>query len=197
MNPGEFKDKLSVLGLKQTGNTYAWESTSGLWAKAEQLNGNNLFSKVGLGAKSIKFTIRKKSDLTLHNAFGWQGKHCFLTDIIEKDRMYYEVAAALIEPRTCSVERTGEPVLNELNRPIYSEDTTVTFPGCLTEKYLGHTQGEPMATNETRHVLVTPKLIILVVGELVTINNTSYTVIIPHLLDEYKNEYEIMVKEDT
>jgi hypothetical protein len=196
INPGELKERITVLEFIKNGNAYTWGQISLICAKTEQLSGSNLFSQIGIGAKSYKFIIRKKNNLTLHNAFGWKGKHCFLTDIIEIDRMYYEVAAALIEPRTCSIERTGEPVLNELNRPFYSEDTTVTFPGCLTEKYLGHTQGKPMAFTETKLVLVTPKVIELTVGELVTIGNTAYEVLIPHILDDYKNEYEIMAKED-
>jgi hypothetical protein len=196
MNPGERKDKISILTLKQTENTYSWDVLSNPWAKAERLSGNNLFSKVGIGAKSVKFTIRENKILTLHNAFRWQGKHCFLTDIVGVGRMYYEVTAALIEPHICTVERIGEPILNELNRPVYNESKTISFPGCLTEKYLGHTQGEPMAITEMRLVVVTPKVIELSVGEIVTINNTPYTVIIPHTLDEYKNEYEIMARSD-
>lgn len=196
MNPGELNERMPILELRKTENTYAWETSSKIWAKVEQLTGSNLFSKVGLGAKSIKFTIRKKSDLTLHNAFSWKGKHCFLTDIKEIDHAYYEVSAALIEPRICNIERNLKPKRNELNRPIYDGPTTISFPGCLTEKYMGHTQNEPMATKEMRYVLVTPKIIELECGELVTIDDIAYNVLIAHTLDEYKNEYEIIVKED-
>ena len=196
MNPGELREKISILKLNQNDNSYTWEQSSTLWTKVERLNSNNLFSRVGIGAKSIKFIIRRKSDLSLHDAFKWNGKHCFLTDIVDINPMYYEVTVALIEPRLCAVKRTGKPVLNELNRPVYSDDVTLTFPACLTEKYIGFTQGEPMGVKETRYVMVTPKSIKLQVGELVTIDETDYTVIIPHVLDEFKNEYEIIVKED-
>ncbi len=196
MNIGELSDRISILNLNQDADTYSWETATGIWAKVERMDGNNLFSRVGLGTKSIKLTIRKNSSLTLHNAFRWQEKHLFLTDIIDIDRMYYEVSAALIEPKLCSVEREGEPKRNELNRPVYEGKKTIIFPGCLTEKYLGHSQGEPMATIETRYVLVTPKVIELNINELVTIGNATYTVLTPHTLDEYKNEYEIMFKGD-
>jgi hypothetical protein len=53
-----------------------------------------------------------------------------------------------------------------------------------------------MAVNETRYVLVTPKIISLNTGELVTIGDATYAVEIPHTLDEYKNEYEISVRSD-
>jgi len=195
-NPGELNEKISLLTLNQNGNTYAWEASSNIWAKAEQLNSTNLFSRVGLGAKSIKFIIRKNKNLTLHNAFLWRGRHCFLTDIKEFDRAYYEVTTALVEPVACTVMRAGEPKLNELNRPVYGNLIQVTFPGCLTEKYMGHVQNEPMATREIRYVLVTPKPIKVNCGELITINNLTYHVLIAHELDEYKNEYEIMYEGD-
>jgi hypothetical protein len=196
MNIGEFKDKVSVLSLKQTGNNYAWEQLSDVWSKTERLISNNLFSKAGINARSIRFTIRKKSNLTLHNAFIWRDMHCFLTDMVCIDGMYYEVTAVLIEPWICTVERTGRATLDELNRPAYGNIVMLTFPGCLIEKYLGYTQGEPMASTEARYMLITPKVIDLVAGEIVKINDKAYTVIVPHTIDDYKNEYEIIVKED-
>lgn len=192
MNPGELNEKIYVLKIKKIEEAYSWEQVSSLHSKTERLTGNNLFSRVGLGAKSIKFTIRKKSDLTLHDAFCWNGKHCFLTDIVNIDRMYYEVTAALIEPTLCSVERTSEPILDAYNRPIYDEIShTIRFPACMTEKYIRQTQEQPMTTIESCYVLVTPKEIELLTGEIVIINDAKYEVIVSHTLDEYKNEYEI------
>lgn len=192
INPGEFNNKISVLKLKQSDNVFSWEQVSNLFAKVEQSSSNNLFSRVGIGAKSIKFTIRRKRDLTLHDAFCWRGKHCFLTDIVDIDRMYYEVTAALIEPTLCSVERTSEPILDAYNRPIYDENShTIRFPACMTEKYIRQTQEQPMTTIESCYVLVTPKAIVLFTGEIVIINDAKYEVIVSHTLDEYKNEYEI------
>lgn len=195
-NPGKFNEKIDFMEFVKNENTFIWESKSTLWAKVEQLKGNNIFSQVGIGVKSIKFTIRKKSGLTLHNAFKWNKKHCFVTDIIDIDRMYYEVTAALIEPKICSVKRDGEQKLDELNRPVYVSSVIITFPGCLTEKYIGYNQEKPMAVTETKYVLVVPKAIELNPGETVTVADTQYEVTIPHILDEYKNEYEITVKED-
>ena len=195
MDANELRDEISLLILNKNGNTYTWDKISRIHAKTERLNGSNLFSQVGIGAKSVKFTIRKM-DITLHNAFLWKEKHCFLTDIIEVNRMYYEVSAALIEPKICSIERTGQPTLNSLNRPVYGEKETIIFPGCLTEKYLKNAQEKPMSTIQTTYVLVISKAITLELGEIVTIENISYTVKIPHILDDYKNEYEIIALEE-
>ena len=192
----DLKNKIDVLAITDTGNVYEWAAIAQIWAKVEHLNSNNIFTSTGIGAKSIKFTIRKR-ELTLNNAFRWQGKHCFLTNIIETDdRMYYEVTAAIIEPKTCIAEQTGEPTLNELNRPVYGNPTTLTFPGILIEKNLGHMQEKPMATIEIRYFLVTPKGIELDIGDLVVINNVTYNAELLHALDEYKNQYEIAVRSD-
>jgi len=194
MKAGELQDEISILELKCSGGEYSWEVAEAAFAKAERLKGNNIFSSVGLGARSVKFTIRQ-CPLSLHNAIEWNGRHCFLTDIISIDREYYEITAALIEPRTCTVSRKTFD-RDTLNRLVLSEESTLTFPAVLTEKYLGHTQGEPMATVEIRYVLVTPKVIALRPGEIVAVDSQPFNVLLAHTLDEYKNEYEITRKED-
>lgn len=196
MNPGELKEKISILSLNQADTTFSWEITSDSWGKVEQLRGSNRFSEAGLDVKSIRFTLRKRDDLTLHKAFSWRGKHCLLLDIREEGNMYQKVYAALIEPLPCGVIQRGEPRLDELNRPVYDNGTQITFPGYLTEKSLEFTQANPMSYRESKYVLITPKAIVLKSGDLVTVNGITYKVIIPHALNEYKNEYEIMVKED-
>lgn len=195
MNPGLLKERIEILRLDSTENNFSWAVEAIVWAKVEQQKTKNIFSNVGLGAKSLKMIIRKR-DITLHNAIKWRGKHCFLTDITDLGNGFYEIMAALIEPHTCTVERTDAHSLNELNRPVYSEPVMITFPGYLTEKYIRTIQDEPMSMVESQYVLVTPKSVNLQEGELVTINNVTYEVLVAHILDEYKNEYEILVRRD-
>ena len=167
-----------------------------MWAKAEPQTGKNLFSAVGIGTKSVKFTIWKQ-DLTLHNAFRWRGKHCFLTDITEVDCLFYEVTAALIEPKTCTVKRIPQQEKDALNRPKKSEPQVImAFPGCLTEKYMGFSKLNPQVQTDAQYVLVTPKEIGLKIADLVTVGDTTYNVQIAHELDEFKNEYEIAVNKE-
>lgn len=191
---GQCKDLISVLRLEQSGESWEWREAARTWAKAERQTKTNLFSRVGLGQKSIRFTMRKRS-LFLHDAIRWQGKHCFLTEIKEIDRMYWEVTAALIEPVTCLVTDTRQ-TLDKFNRPVLQEEKELSFPGFLTEKYLGFAQKEVSGETETTYVLVTPKAITLKPGDLVQIGEVFYSVKIVHNLDEYKNEYEIHRKED-
>ncbi len=196
MNAGKLKEKISILTLNQNEDTYVWTPTISLWAKVEQLRRGNLFSKVGVGVKTIKFTIRDIGNLTLHNAISWQGKHCFIIDINTIDSRYYEVIAALIDPKTCRVERTGNPKFDDLNRPYYEETSTIIFPGCLIPKKQDYIQGKPMAVSEIRYLLITHKAIELRAGDLVTIENATFTVATSQTLNEYSNEYEIIAKGD-
>ncbi len=196
INPGEFNKKISILKINKILNNYTWDEIKDTWAKVEPISGMNLFSKIGIGVKSIKFTVRKRDGLTLHNAFRWHEKHYFLTDITDIENKYYEVTAALIEPKICIINRVGEPTKNDLNRPVYGDAVSISFPGCIIEKYIGYTQNNPMATSEIRYVVVTPKVIVLDIGELITIDELTYNVLICHTLDEFKNEYEVISEGD-
>ena len=192
---GQIKEPATILHLSQQGDTCGWQEAGHIWVKAEPQSKTNLFSKVGLGQKSIRFTMRKRP-LTLHDAIRWQGKHCFLTDIKEIDRMYLEVTAALIDPVSCIAFHT-EQTLDDLNRPAFKNIRIAAFPGFLTEKYLGFEQKEVHTETQTTYVLVTPKAIVLQSGDLVQIGDDFYTIKIIHVLDEYKNEYEITEKRDS
>lgn len=195
----ELKERITILDLCSDGKNFAWKERmeyGKLWAKVEYPSQKNIFSSIGQSAKSIKFTVRKRNDITPHNAIQYQDKHCFVADIKDLNRAYMEILAALIEPHTCVVERTGEPTLDELSRPVYDEPERITFPGYLTEKYQSYTQKEPMATLTKQYVLVVPKPVKLNPGEIVIIDKDPYIVVIPHELDEYQNEYEITAEGD-
>ena len=74
------------------------------------------------------------------------------------------------------------------------------FPGILTEKYVRYAPEETYAKTETAYVLVTPKLISLSPGDLVTVREGAaegvYNVQVCHVLDPFKNEYEIVRRQD-
>ena len=70
-------------------------------------------------------------------------------------------------------------------------DQDMSFPGILTEKYLAHRQEWPMSVNDMELVLVVSKIIQLRPGRLVECLGASWEVLVPHELDEFKNEYEI------
>lgn len=187
--------RVSLLALQEANTVYNWNEQKIIWAKAEPQAGKNLYSTVGIGVKSVKFTVWKQ-DVTLHNAFRWNGNFCFLTDITEIDRMYYEIMAAMIEPKTCTLLESSK-TKDALQRPVVTgPQPTLTFPGCLVEKYMGFTKLNPQSQTDETYVLVTPKVISLSVGNLIEIGDVKYNVQATHGLDEFKNEYEIAVKKE-
>lgn len=194
MQAGELREPTAVLELQNADTVYSWGQVRKTWAKAEPQAQKALFSQIGVGAKSVKFTVRKQ-DITLNSAFSWHGKHCFLTDINEIDRLYYEIQAALVEPKICAVTRLVT-TKDSLNRPERTPQVILTFPGCVTEKYMGFTRLNPQNQEDAQYVLVAPKAIYLQPADLVKIGDITYNVQITHETDEFKNEYEIAVKRD-
>lgn len=182
MDAGELKERVTVLRLVENPEGFAWEAVRRTWAQVEEGKGKSLFSTLGLGAQGLKLVLRRQG-LTLHDAILWRGRHCLLTKIRDKGRLYLEAEAALVDPVTCRADPDRRP---EGRR----------FPAVLTEKYLRHEQEEPMAVNTICYVLVTPKPVELVSGRLVDVAGTAYQILNAHVLDPYQNEYEILRKRD-
>ena len=194
MNPGVLNERVEILSLESTGKTLSYYVSKNIWAKAELLNKTNYFSKVGMGVKSAKFTIRRQ-EISLHNALKYRGNHYFITSITPVLKMYLEVEAAMIEPDVC-IKTSEETKLDSLNRPRLQQKTEYSFPGFITEKYLRYTEEKGHGENEISFVVVTPKEVVMDTGKLVKIKENYYKVINCHLLDEYKNEYEVVKTED-
>jgi hypothetical protein len=188
-------DKVDILSLGLSGSRYAWTASSAAWAQAERTDRISVFSTMGVGRRAVRFTVRARA-LTLLNAIRWNGQHCFITDIdATKARGWMEITAALIEPTVCSVTREKTEV-DELKRPVRTVSSTLEFPGCLTERFQGQTQELPTAVEESSFVLVTPKVIELKAGELVTVGGAPYTVVLTQTLEAHRNEYEIRREAD-
>lgn len=189
MDAGKLNERVKLLRLAADGTKYQWAEAGKLWAAAEQKEKTNLFSSVGIGARSAEFIVRR-CGLTLRDAFLWRGKHCFLTSIVDEGKLHWRIAAALIEPAACAATRP-EKGKDEQGKLCYTQKPLCLFPGFLTEKYLGFVQREPQGQVEHRLVLVTPKAVTLKTGDLVNTDGGVYAVRVCYLLDEFKNEYEI------
>jgi len=199
MNAGEFDCRIQILQLADMGgNAFEWRVKKNAWAKKEQVAANSMFSKYGITARSVKFTIHNDPDLSLHNAIAKAPPgtgHYFITDINRETPGYNILSTAFIWPSKCTVTRT-KTLTDDKNRPVIEKLPPLIFPGYLTEKYLKQEQQEPMSYSEGRFVLVTPKVIEIQTGELITIGGAEYEMVIPHVLDPYKNEYEILRRAD-
>lgn len=191
--------KATLMRLTAAGDAptiYTWEPARTIWVRNEQNTKTNLFSKVGVGARGAIFYIYRPGDLTMHDALIWRNEHNFITSIIQKSPVEAEVAAAIVDIVQCYAERKDSLGRDEYNRPKPEIIPIASFPGILTEKYLGWEQQQPQAATQKVMVLVTPKPVTLRVGDLVTVGDDKYNVQIVHDLDEYKNEYEIAVRGD-
>ena len=191
---GDLDQRIIILSLGQTATGWEWKETNRVWAKAERLERTNLFSSVGIGVTSVKFTMRTR-ELTLFNAIRWNGGFCFITAVNPLNRFVMEVSGARIEPKICTVKKDIIE-LSDLKRRAITGETTVTFPACMVEKYMGRVRESPMNTTEITNVLVTPKVIEILPGDVVMVEGKAYTAVVCHTTDEYKNEYEVTRKED-
>lgn len=199
VDAGSLSERLELLELRQTAEqTWEWVPIRRIWAKVEQTTKTNLFSKVGVGARDAAVVIRRQS-LTLHQALRWKGQHIFLTSITKRDRMHLDLQGALVSVVTCKGQGYTTTV-GPGNRPVKQPGPERTFPGVLTEKYVRYETEDSYAKAKRLLVLVTPKAVELLEGDLVTVTEgpaaAVYNVQTCHVLDEYKNEYEIMYSRD-
>lgn len=199
VDAGKLRDVLQVLELKESPEgTWTWQKVRKARGAVELSTGRNLFSSVGIGARGAEIILRRQP-LTLHNALLWGEQHLFLSAILPEGRLHLRVQAALVEPVECLATRT-EDTVGEAGRPTTAETMRVIFPGVLAEKYARYEREETHAENATSYVLVVPKEIQLKAGDLVTVQEGPaqgvYNVQICHVLDPYKNEYEIAWRGD-
>lgn len=182
MQAGKLRDRITVLSFEQGEAGWSWQPLRPLWADAVLDAKPNIFSNVGVGERGVTFTIRETPWLSLHHAFRWKDKHCFLTSIIpsEDSPGYVTAKAALVTLMEC------EDKLNGMG----------FFPAVLVEKYVRFEEPAPHSTNTVTCVLVTPKQIWLKPGKPVEVGGITCPVRTIHPLDQYKNEYEIERKFD-
>ena len=193
---GRMLDRIEILTFEQTGEKeYGWKKQVDSWGQIDLQAARSLFSTNGLMAPGVRICLRKRA-LRLHQAIRWNGRHCFLTSTKEASRQYLEITAALVNPVTCRAYRSTT-VNDQHNRPQPGEPELIaTFPAVLTEKYLRHSQEEPMSVVEACYILVTPKAIQLSSGNLVEIAGKRYPVTLCHTLESHKNEYELLREEN-
>ena len=199
IDAGKLDQAVEILELQESpAGSWTWQSVRPARAQVTLSTGRNLFSQVGIGARGAQLIVRRQA-MTLRNALRWGEQHLFLTSIVPEGRLHLRLEAALVEPAACLAVRTRDTV-GQAGRPVSAETMRVTFPGVLTEKYVRYEREETHAEQERCYALVTPKEISLLAGDLVAVQEgpakAEYNVTACHVLDPYKNEYEIVWRRD-
>ena len=189
----ELRKKAELLELRfdKAKNAYFWGVRRTSWASIAYEEKNNLFSSVGIGARSANIVLRPDRLLTLHGAMCADGHFLFLTSIIlSDDRSRQEIRAAVCESVTLTAKPQSRKGRDALNRPTALAVQEFTFPGVLTERYYRSTADEVYRGEVQQRALVTPKAVELRAGDLVRQGEEApYTVRQVLDLDPYKNEY--------
>ena len=195
MNPGKLRDRGIVLRLAGK-EMLRWEPVCTVWLQGKPTGRKNLFSRVGIGADGAEFLLRER-DRTLHDAILWEGQHYFLTDIAKEGvhPVYWKVSAARVNPVDVTVKRdTVEK--GAQNRPVREERKIGSFPGCVTEKYLGNSPQDSHIESEERLIVVAPKAALYKKGDRFEFGGERFRVEVVHSLENWKNEYEVRREAD-
>lgn len=194
-----FDKKAQLLRLEETKpNTFTWQPFKNIWINYQTDPRLNLFSKVGVGARSVIIKLQKDKDLTLSHSIAVDGRIHFISDILQDGALFQEIRCVNIKPTQCTAvrEMPGE-VDKETKRPSRGKKTNISFPAVLTEKYNRYNQLEPQIETQKILVMVTNKQILLEGSDLVYLaghGDKPYILQISHTLDEFQNEYEISRK---
>lgn len=193
-------EKIEILTLVQDDDTgdIAWAPARRRWASVELDTRRSIFSVVGVGTRGAVVIIRPDPRLTLNQAIRWNGQFLHLTDIrLNQERDRQEIKAALCTPVTMRAKPQARTGKDHLNRPIVKQQSAYTFPGILSELYHQNEADEVLRAESLGRVLVTPKTVVLRVGDLVQNGNEApYTVRQVLDLEAYKNEYVLERQED-
>ena len=179
---GDLRERVSVLKLEQTERGYIWQVDHRVWANVQPDSGTNLFSKAGTGAPGVTMVLRLR-EIQKGAMLLWRGQYVYVTDVQPMGRGHLQLRGAVVTVSQCAAN-------------VHKDSTGIQFPAVLTEKYVRHEQLDPYAVNVLTYVLVTPPEIKLTRGGLVTVDGENYEVLLAHVLDTSKVEYEIMRKKD-
>jgi hypothetical protein len=184
IDPGSLRYPVRILTPGAGDDAGHWVPLRRARADAEASSRRTLFSAVGLSAHTVLFTLRLQS-LSPGDMIEWFGQWYYVTDVTRKERLYLTAIGAAVTPVSCTAETEGG---------------SVSFQAAVTEKYVGHGMGDTHAESSVTYVLVTPKAAALSPGDRVTLADGPVPGVYPvtgcHLLDGYKNEYEIERKAD-
>lgn len=192
MNPGELRNRLTVMALREvTNNVYAWTPARETWGKVKYTGKIAVFAKTGVGASGAEIMMRK-SEITPYQMIRADGEMFFITSIIPEGihPIYHKISCALVESVEAKVVRT-ESGMSKEGYPENIEKEIITLPVVLTEKYLHASDTDSHAENTRRLIAVTPREYKPEAGDRMEIGGEKYRVEVIHDLNRYTYEVEI------
>lgn len=194
---GQLNERIEILDYILKEKRYVWEKKKAIWSNIEQDQKINIFSGYAKAGTTTLFAVREQ-EIGMCNVILYQEKYYLITGLKKLDRMYAQVQTAKLPVYDCQYTRYNPDniILDKYNRPTNTNPTVTQFQGMLAEKYLGSQAETPQTVSEMGYILLTPKVIQLEQNEVVTISEGDYVIKSCHLLDEYKNEYEILRRKD-
>lgn len=194
---GQLDQRIETLDYVQQDGRYAWKKKKAIWSHVEQDQKINIFSGYAKAGTTTLFTVREQ-EIGMRNVISYQGKYYLITGLKKLDRMYAQAQTAKLPVYDCQYTNYNPDniILDNYNRPTNTNPTVIRFQGMLAEKYLGSQVEKPQTIGEIRYILLVPKVITLEQNDIVTISEEEYAVEACHVLDEYKNEYEIVSRKD-
>lgn len=182
--------------IKETGPppAWRWSGAKRSWAAPAVQQRKNLIAKTGNGAKTVVFTLSKQP-FGMDRAILYQGTYHLPTDVDQSSPAVTVVTTAQVPVCTCRALRSAGRRDN-LGRPTDEQAEVARFPAAVVEKWTGYAQETPQQVNDTTLVLLTPKEVLLRPKDVVEIEGMDRPCVIRicHLLDEYRNEYEVSLR---
>lgn len=178
---------------------YLFKKVNIVHAKVEREFKRRNYSKFGVGSEeTTKFTIRYKRGLDITNSIKFGDIQYLISSVedIENRHRYQEVVAVDNKPRLFTLKRyvLGKDIT--FNRPIKELKTIYDFEGYITEKYTGYSDEKINTISIQNYILIVPKVIDLYIGDILVIGDEDYNIQDTHKIDDYINEYEIVLKKD-
>ena len=196
MVAAEFNQTIQVFELDNGAGVWRYLPAHSGYTAVGTKESKLIYSPIAGSAPGLQLTLRRQR-LSENSALLWNEKQLMVVSIDDRSSRHLLTVTAVSLPLvtvSCSRQRFGR---NELNNPIPLPPEELSFPGWLAEKYVRYGSPEPGAGTELSYVLLVPKAVLqLKVGDVITIGADRFAVQLPHLLGEYRNEYEIVLWRD-
>lgn len=190
IDPGELRHRVEHLEYGAGG----WQSMRTLWCAREGA-GQTVYAPHAARTEGDRFTMRFRG-INPGHALRCEGQEYLVAEVDGDSPAAILVTAARVQFVDCIRRSPETNRANAYNRPTRTGTANAAFVGVLAEKYAGWAQETPGVALENAVLLITAKGVTLESGDLVAAGGRDYSVRACHLMDRWKNEYELVEERD-